>query len=258
MLSYQHAYHAGGPADLHKHLMLVELLDGLAKTHRGITYMETHAGRGLYDLASPEAKKTGEAAEGIALLGQMTGRIADLLGAVREAFGANAYPGSPLIASMILRKQDLLILSELHPAEFAALESLFRDTPVVTERCDGFAKALAQPASGPGLVLVDPSYELKDDYLGAAQFANALHARWPEATIMIWYPILRAGRHEELITALGDDVVIDEVSFKLKGGAGMLGSGLAILNAPPGIKKMSSSVIETASPILTPRKLDQS
>ena len=68
MLSYQHAYHAGGPADLHKHIVLAELLARLTAKPRGITYAETHAGRGLYDLAAPEAAKTGEAAAGIARL----------------------------------------------------------------------------------------------------------------------------------------------------------------------------------------------
>ena len=65
MLSYQHAYHAGNLADLHKHAMLATALDYLTRKDKPLSYLETHAGRGLYRLDGAEARKTGEAQAGI-------------------------------------------------------------------------------------------------------------------------------------------------------------------------------------------------
>ena len=97
MLSYQHAYHAGGPADVHKHIVLAELLARLTAKPRGLSYVETHAGRGLYDLAAPEAAKTGEAAAGIARLAPDPATpFGRALAAARAGGGAGAYPGSPV------------------------------------------------------------------------------------------------------------------------------------------------------------------
>ena len=94
MLSYQHAYHAGGPADLHKHIVLAELLAQLTRKPRGITYAETHAGRGRYDLAAPEAAKTGEAAAGIARIAPDPATpFGRALAAVRAGHGAGRLPG---------------------------------------------------------------------------------------------------------------------------------------------------------------------
>ena len=124
MLSYQHAYHAGNIADLQKHAGLAWALDYLTRKDKPLTYLETHAGRGLYDLAGPEARKTGEAAAGIGALsgvlpeGHPLGRV---LTTIRDRHGPSAYPGSPAIAEALLRPDDRLHLAELHPAEHAAL-----------------------------------------------------------------------------------------------------------------------------------------
>ena len=205
MLSYQHAYHAGGPADLHKHAALAELLARLTAKPRGIAYVETHAGRGLYDLAAPEALKTGEAARGI-------GRVAPdpatpfgrALAAARAAHGPDAYPGSPLIARTLLRPQDRLTLMELHPAEHRALRAALAGPGVAIHRRDGFEGALALAPFTPrrGLVLLDPSYEVKTDYAAAAGFVRRLLAKWPETAVLVWYPVLPAGRHRELLQGL--------------------------------------------------------
>ena len=184
MLSYQHAYHAGGPADLHKHIVLAELLAQLTRKPRGITYAETHAGRGLYDLAAPEALKTGEAAAGIARLAPDPATpFGRALAAVRAAHGPTAYPGSPLLARSLLRAQDRLLLAELHPAEHAALRATLAGPGVAIHRRDGFEAllALAPPTPRRGLVLVDPSYELKSDFEATAAFVRRLIAKWPEA-----------------------------------------------------------------------------
>src|SRR5690606_36590335 len=117
MLSYQHAYHAGNTADVHKHLHLALLLGTLTAKPRPLTYMETHAGRGLYDLASVEARKTAEADASItASLGAgrvPAGPYLDVLRAVRARHGQAAYPGSPVIAAAMVRAADRLHLMEL-------------------------------------------------------------------------------------------------------------------------------------------------
>ena len=188
MLSYQHAYHAGGPADLHKHIVLAELLARLAAKPRGLAYVETHAGRGLYDLAGPEASKTGEAAQGIArLTPDPATPFGRALATVRAAHGRSRYPGSPALARALLRPADRLVLMELHRAEHAALVAALGGTGVEIHRRDGFEGVLALAPLKPrrGLVLVDPSYEVKAEYEVTAAFVRRLVAKWPEASVLV-------------------------------------------------------------------------
>jgi len=238
MLSYQHAYHAGGPADVHKHIALARILRALTAKPRGITYMETHAGRGLYDLTSKESLKTGEAAEGIEVIDLGDEPFAESLELVREMNGPNAYPGSPWLAASMMRDQDSMHLMELHPAEHAALCQTLPGAAI--QKRDGYegVMELSPPEPRAGMVLIDPSYEVKTEYAQAGEFMrNLVRRSWPEACVMVWYPILRAGRHEQLLEEIAPlNPVIDEISFDLKGGAGMLGSGLAAVNLPLGVE----------------------
>ena len=252
MLSYQHGYHAGNPADLHKHLVLAELLTLLTRKARGISYMETHAGRGLYDLGAPESLKTGEAAEGIEALDLPDCPLKTVLDTVRNGFGPAAYPGSPLIAQTLLRAQDRLHLMELHPAEYGALRKALRNDTTAVHKRDGNegVMSLSPPKPRKGLVLIDPSYEIKTEYEQVADFTHKLMAKWPEATVMIWYPILPAGRHEALINGLKLKCLRHEVSFDLKDGEGMTGSGLVLVNAPYGAEKCLAEAVKLAHPIL--------
>jgi len=256
MLSYQHAYHAGGPADLHKHIVLAELLARLTQKPRGITYAETHAGRGLYDLGSAEAARTGEAAAGIARLapGPDTA-FGRALAAVRAAHGAAAYPGSPLLARALLRSQDRLLLAELHPAEHAALRASLARPGVAIHRRDGFEAllGLAPPEPRRGLLLVDPSYEVKTDYVATAAFVRRLVAKWPEATLLVWYPLLPAARHGSLLAGLAPlSPLVDEAGFVAPPARGMTGSGLALVNAPHGAGDAFASARAQAAGVLTP------
>lgn len=252
MLSYQHAYHAGGPADLHKHMVLAGLLDMLTRKPRGISYLETHAGRGIYDLSGAESAKTGEAAEGIDLVDpDPETPFGRALAQVREMYGARAYPGSPALAAALLRPQDRMALMELHPAEHEALRRALMGFAEIHRR-DGYegVLALSPPKPRRGLVLVDPSYEVKEEYATAAGFVRRLVAKWPEAVVLVWYPILPAGRHRALVSGLDRlPVLRDEVSFDLKGGRGMTGSGLLLVNAPHGSAGIFDEV-RRAAPIL--------
>ncbi len=256
MLSYQHAYHAGNAADLHKHIVLAELIARLTVKARGISYVETHAGRGLYDLGGPEAQKTGEAAAGIARLepdaATPYGRA---LALARAAGGPRAYPGSPAIARALLRPQDRMTLMELHPAEHAALRAALAGPGVAIHRRDGFEGALALAPMLPrkGLVLVDPSYEVKSDYAATAAFAQALLRRWPEAAIMIWYPLLPAGRHAELLAGLGPLACLrDETAFREAPSRGMRGSGIVLVNPPHGAGAVFAAAHAQAGAVLAP------
>ena len=252
MLSYQHSYHAGNPADLHKHLALAGLLALLTRKARGISYLETHAGRGLYDLSAPESLKTREAAEGIQALDLPDCPLKTAIEAVRRRFGSSAYPGSPLIAQTLLREQDRLHLMELHPAEYGALRKTLRRETTAVHKRDGYegVLSLSPPKPRKGLVLVDPSYEVKTEYEQVADFTHKLMAKWPEATVMIWYPILSAGRHEDLLAGLKLKFLRHEVSFELKDGEGMTGSGLALVNAPYGSDEILKRALSLGQPIL--------
>ena len=252
MLSYQHGYHAGNPADLHKHLALAELLTLLTRKARGISYMETHAGRGLYDLRAPEALKTGEAAEGIEAVDLPDCPLKFALDSTRARFGSHSYPGSPLIAQTLLREQDHLHLMELHPAEHKALRRALKSGNTAVHHRDGYegVLSLSPPKPRKGLVLVDPSYEVKTEYAQVADFTHKLMVKWPEATVMIWYPILPATRHEELLAGLKLKYLRHEVGFDLKEGQGMTGSGLVLVNAPYGAEYCLSRTIGLAAPLL--------
>jgi len=255
MLSYQHSYHAGNAADLHKHAAFAVLIRLLTSKARPITVIESHAGRGLYDLAGAEALKTHEAANGIARATLGAGPYREAIDATRAAHGASTYPGSPLIARALLRPQDRLILCELHPQEHAALATTLGSGAEIHRR-DGHEGllALSPPTPRRGLALIDPSYEVKDEYALTAQTARRLMARWPEAVVMVWAPILPAGRHRALLGALSDadaPLFLDEVTFRSQPDRGMTGSVVAILSPPFGAAEALAEAWADFSDIFT-------
>jgi len=258
MLSYQHVYHAGSPADLHKHAALAALIALMTRKARPITVMESHAGRGLYDLSGPEAAKTGEAARGIARVAPPPGPFAEALSAARATAGPAGYPGSPLVARTLLRPQDRLILCELHPGEHAALAAAMAGPGVEIHRRDGHAglPALAPPATRRGLALIDPSYEVKAEYARTVETALALVARWPAGAVLVWYPVLPAGRHAALVEALTrarlPGTLQAEVAFADPPPRGMTGSGLIGLNLPHGGARAIRASAEPFASVLRP------
>ena len=241
MLSYQHAYHAGNAADLHKHGLLAAMLDYLTRKDKPLSYIETHAGRGLYDLQSPEAQKTGEAAAGVGRIPLPQGHpLTRALEAIRAAHGPHAYPGSPLIAETLLRPQDRIHLAELHPAEHAALTRVTAPGTHVYHQ-DGFelAHSLTPPDPRRGLLLCDPSYEVKADYAAIPKHFAQIHKKWNVGILALWYPILRDARHAPMLRALTaqfPDALRSEVAFApARTGHGMTGSGLFVVNPPFGL-----------------------
>ncbi len=246
MLSYQHAFHAGNAADVHKHALLAWMLDYMTRKDKPFTYAETHAGRGLYDLAGAEAAKTGEAAFGIdkALLqGWFPSEHPYLraLSSIRQRHGPTAYGGSPLIATELLRPGDSIRLFELHPQEQPALERAMAGTGAEIMQADGLGGilSLAPPTPRRGLVLIDPSWEVKSDYRTVPAMMAALHRKWNVGIIALWYPILADRRHLPMLDGLQaafPAALRSEVSFAAaRPGHGMTGSGLFVVNPPCGV-----------------------
>lgn len=255
MLSYQHGYHAGGPADIHKHLALAGLLNRLAQARQALSYLESHAGRGLYDLASAMAAKTGEAARGLARLRRSDHPFWRALDLALAELGPDAYPGSPAIARLLLRPQDRMTLFELHPTEHAALRAALAAPGTAIHRRDGHAalRALPRPEPRAGLALLDPSYEVKTEYAETAETALTLAARWPEGAILVWYPLLPDARHAALcdaVTQARPDALRDEAAFAERPARGMTGSGLLLINPPDGAAETLAEARAAAAPVL--------
>ena len=209
MLSYQHAFHAGNHADILKHYVLCSVIQSLNKKEKPYTLYDTHAGSGLYDMLDNRSLKTNEAQKGIIKLAQL--QIPECLGLyknlVQKYLDKNLYPGSPLIEHDLMRAQDTLILSELHPAEIENLKnnlhSASRDDAckksVQLHHRSGWEmlRALTPPVTHRGAALIDPSYEEADDYEQAAGTICAVHKKWTNGIIMLWYPLL-AHRETEI------------------------------------------------------------
>ncbi|NNE54044.1 MAG: 23S rRNA (adenine(2030)-N(6))-methyltransferase RlmJ [Sulfitobacter sp.] len=244
MLSYQHIYHSGNLADVHKHGLLAWMLDYLTRKEKPLSYIETHAGRALYDLTDDAALKTGEAAHGIARVAgwfEEDQAYARALAAVRATYGDTAYPGSPLIAATLLRESDQIHLAELHPGEHAALDLAMSPYPATCHRRDGFemAFALCPPTPRRGLMLIDPSYEVKADYAALPRQIGKLARAWNVGIIALWYPILTSKAHLPMLKALEEahpEALRHEVRFPpARPGHGMVGSGMFIINPPWGL-----------------------
>ncbi|WP_342078771.1 23S rRNA (adenine(2030)-N(6))-methyltransferase RlmJ [Yoonia sp. SS1-5] len=251
MLSYQHGFHAGNLADVHKHSLLAWALNYMVQKDKPLSYIETHAGRGLYDLQDTQAQKTGEAATGIDIAADWFSGdhpYRAVLTRVRDANGPSAYPGSPVVAAEILRPMDNIHLSELHPKEYAALQDNMRPYGGVIRQRDGWEMAMSTCPPDPrrGLMLIDPSFEVKADYETIPKTIAKLHRKWPVGVIMLWYPILTDGPHRQMTSALRAllaDGFKHEVTFPpARPGHRMIGSGLFVLNPPYGLTEEAASV----------------
>jgi 23S rRNA (adenine2030-N6)-methyltransferase len=195
-VNYRHAYHAGNFADVVKHVALVAILLHLRKKDKPFRVIDTHAGRGIYDLDSEAAQRTGEAAGGIARLSDLAGAslppaLATYLEII-QAMGVTRYPGSPLIAAELLRDNDKLIAIEKHPEDEAVLaQTLARFKNAKSACADGYARlaALLPPPERRGLVLVDPPFEAENEFVQLAQALAGARKRFATGIMLVWYPI---------------------------------------------------------------------
>lgn len=249
MLSYQHIYHAGCLADIHKHAALSVLLSRMIEKDKPFTYIETHAGRGLYDLSQTEAQKTGEAKAGYS---RMTGEnwfAADhpyitAIKAIQKDKGENIYPGSAALAAHFLRSGDKMHLMELHPQERAHLEAAMAASRAKIYPRDGYEGllALTPPQPRRGIVFIDPSYEIKSEYETLVPIVEQVMKKWSVAVLCVWYPLLNAGRHKDMVEKLQalelPESHVFETEFTREESArkGMWGSGLFVANLPFGTR----------------------
>jgi len=248
MLSYRHAFHAGNHADVLKHCIEVQLLRYLAQKEKPFWYIDTHAGAGCYELDTGYATQNAEYESGITQLwsrDDLPEPLAEYVSLVKH-FNPEGqlklYPGSPMVALELLRKQDRMRLFELHPSDHNLLQQNFEgyDMQVLIQQNDGFGalKALLPPPPRRALVLIDPPYEDKQDYQrvvsalqeGLKRFANGVYA--------IWYPQLQRNEARQLPVQLKQLPVKSwlHVALSVQGlsedGFGMHGSGMFILNPP--------------------------
>ncbi|MCA8900163.1 MAG: 23S rRNA (adenine(2030)-N(6))-methyltransferase RlmJ [Hyphomonas sp.] len=214
MLSYQHGFHAGNRADVLKHAILHAVLPEIVKANPKLLYVETHSGRGRYDLEGPQARKGGEANDGILeLLANAPPRpLVPWVDHVRER-GHRDYPGSPALVQALLPDTARMVFFEKHPTEHAELVKAIGDDPrCQVKHADGYAGALKlAPRSGEQMVcFVDPSYETSRDIDALALWTPKALARWPKGIVILWLPLFRDGREAEFgeyLTTLGDCVV---------------------------------------------------
>jgi 23S rRNA (adenine2030-N6)-methyltransferase len=263
MLSYRHAFHAGNHGDVLKHLVLLGCLDHLANKDKPYLYIDTHAGAGAYTLDSGYAVMNCEWAAGIARLrtfGDSTdssgaretvlqpSSISRYLKAIEDFTSSEAgnwYPGSPALAARCLRPEDRAVVCELHSSDHALLQERFSgDRRFKVLKTDGFVqlKALLPPPSRRGLVLIDPSYELAQDYALIISTLKDALARFSTGLYLVWYPLLERqeakdlpGAMEALASQLGEGGFL-RVELRVRsaspGERGMVGSGMMVLNPP--------------------------
>jgi 23S rRNA (adenine2030-N6)-methyltransferase len=200
-MNYRHAFHAGGFADVIKHIVLARILTHLHEKQAAFRVIDSHAGAGVYDLTAEEARRGGEWLTGIARIMQarfsettapLLKPYLDIVRAFNPQRDLQTYPGSPLIARALLRPQDRLVACEVESgARKRLIDALRRDTQARVVDLDGWVAlpAFVPPKERRGLVLIDPSFEQKDEFerLGDG-FAQAF-AKWPTGSYLLWYPV---------------------------------------------------------------------
>ena len=247
VMNYKHIYHAGNFADVAKHAALLYCLRALKRKDAAFFALDSHAGRGFYDLQAPEVQKSGEAQRGIQRLIETslgTTVLGDYFAAIRARRGKRLprYPGSPSLIASELRPQDRALFLELMPAEARAAEREVESVGRVrTEIGDGYAalKAFLPPEERRGLVLIDPPYESLDELKTMLQaFADA-YRRWPSGIFLMWYPI-RSAAQRSMVHGRFESLRIPKMLFADlaihpdDAGIGLAGSGMMIVNPPYG------------------------
>ncbi len=246
-MNYRHQYHAGNRADVIKHLILIALLSHLKKKETPFTFIDTHAGKGIYDLTSIEANKTEEYYEGIFSIKKSINKNPLLETYLEMVFNHNQnlpelqfYPGSPLIAHDLLRPQDKMIVNELHPEEYQALRKLLgTKNQVAIHQRDAyeFLPAVIPPQTKRGLVLIDPPFEKPEEINQLENVLKKSWAKWSQGIYLIWLPIKDKNWqafYDQLKTDISSKILVNEFEWlnpnvlqqKLSG------SSLLIINPP--------------------------
>ena len=253
-MNYRHAFHAGGFADVIKHIVLVRILLYLQEKPAAFRVIDTHAGAGLYELTSDEARRGGEWLTGIARLMQarfseatapLVKPYLDIIRAFNPERDLKAYPGSPLIVRALLRPQDRLTACEIEPkARKRLVEGLRRDAQARVVDLDGWVAlpAFVPPKERRGLVLIDPSYEQKDEFERLAEGFTQAFEKWPTGSYVLWYPVKSRRAADKLAQHVAEAVGAGpspgkclRLEFSVApqaAGAALASAGLLIVNPP--------------------------
>ncbi|EHL29127.1 23S rRNA (adenine(2030)-N(6))-methyltransferase RlmJ [Legionella drancourtii] len=266
MLSYQHGYHAGNFADVIKHIALTRLLNYLTIKDKPLFYLETHAGKGLYDLRNKQAEKTGEYKQGINLIWSDRKKLApvfhEYLKAITQLNSTKElqyYPGSPFLTINQLRMQDRMYLCELHPAEFDILNQMAcLNKKVHFSNTDGITamNALLPPAEKRGLIFIDPSFEIKDDYRDIPVAIKQAYARFSTGVYCLWYPVVNRRLVDKLDRGMkainAKNYLRVEFNLTMAPMEGMSGAGLWIINPPYTFAEELKTVLDTLRTYFNP------
>ena len=281
MLSYLHAFHAGNHADILKHFVLTYTLHSLNKKEKPYTFFDTHSASGLYDLYDNRVIKTGEAEKGIQNFLQNAQNypeeLTDYINLIKEYTKKNMYPGSPEIERRLMRTQDILVLSELHPQEIENLRKnmenpVFQSNnspQIKIHNRNGWEmiKALTPPPTKRGAVLIDPSYEENSDYTDAAQTICEINKKWSNGIIILWYPLLvhRESEIKVMLQTITDSAKkvnnnVEIANLQLcvyskdeKDLPRLYGSGILVINAPWKLEETGNKVIDYVRSVIAPR-----
>ena len=258
MLSYRHSFHAGNHADVLKHIVLMLIIESLQQKEKGFYYLDTHAGAGRYRLLSAEAEKTAEYVDGIGRLWEredLPQEVARYVALIKKLnYGGKElryYAGSPLLAANLLRPQDRALMMELHPSEFPLLRNNFKEFENVTVKIgDGFqqVKATLPPKERRGLVLIDPPYELKEDYDLVVKAIEEGYKRFATGVYAIWYPVVLRQQTKRIVKGLEATGIRKILQIELavrpdSDQRGMTASGMIVVNPPWMLEQQMKSIL---------------
>ncbi|CAM3985989.1 Ribosomal RNA large subunit methyltransferase J [Vibrio aerogenes CECT 7868] len=246
MLSYRHSFHAGNHADVLKHIVQSLILDALKQKEKPFVYHDTHSGAGRYDLNHEWSEKTGEYKLGIGRIWQQPDLPTELnpyqesVARLNQPNILRYYPGSPLVGRALIRPQDRMVLTELHPSDYPLLAQEFqRDRQVRIFKEDGFTrlKASLPPKERRGLVLIDPPYELATEYRDTVKAIIEAHKRWATGIYAIWYPVVYRENIDDMLTGLKNSGIRKILQIELGVSPdtterGMTASGMIVINPP--------------------------
>jgi 23S rRNA (adenine2030-N6)-methyltransferase len=278
-MNYQHAFHAGNFADVHKHVVLTRIIEHLRQKPSAFRVIDTHAGAGRYDLFGPEAVRSQEWRDGI---GRVFGAVRtnanhqkvvqaddaqaliapylDIIAALNPGGELRTYPGSPLIALALMRRQDRLIACELEPRAAGLLKTALKgDTRAKALAIDGWMalNANVPPKERRGVVIVDPPYEDGADFTRLSAMLAEAHRKWPTGIYLLWYPIKERDAPDALVRRLRKLAVPKILRCEMMFGApradaGLTGSGLIVVNPPYVLERDMQIILPALESLLLP------
>jgi 23S rRNA (adenine2030-N6)-methyltransferase len=264
-MNYRHAFHAGNFADVIKHAVLARILVHLGNKPQPFRVIDTHAGAGRYDLAGPDANRTGEWRSGIGRLvgatlapaaAQLLAPYLDVVRRANRGGTPRSYPGSPLIALGLMRAQDRLIACELEPGAARALANNLRaDKRAKALAIDGFIalNAFVPPQERRGVVLIDPPFEQKDEFAQLAKNLVDAHRKWATGIYAAWYPRKDPQAARALATRMRRSGIAKVLRVELDLGgdpARLAGAGLLIVNPPWRLEQELATLLPALADVL--------